>query len=135
MSASAKIGSLEELAEITASCRAAGKTVVHCHGTFDVLHVGAIRILEQGKRLGDTLVVTVQADPPAEQNGSRPTFCQELRAETLAALSVVDYVAVSKPLQPAEAIRLLQPNIYFLYNEGENPQTMRPGGEIWKTRL
>jgi len=52
MPSSAKVKSIEELAAIAASLRAGGRRVVHCHGGFSQLHIGAIRLLEQARPLG-----------------------------------------------------------------------------------
>jgi cytidyltransferase-like protein len=48
-----KIKKLEELAKIIHSCHSESKKVVHCHGVFDLLHIGHIRHLEQARRMGD----------------------------------------------------------------------------------
>ena len=57
-----KIHGLEDLAAILADHRAAGKQIVHCHGVFDLLHVGHLRHFEQAKANGDILVVTLTPD-------------------------------------------------------------------------
>ena len=57
-----KIKCLEELAGVTTAKRAEHKTVVHCHGYFDILHIAAIRHLEEAKKLADVLVVTLAPD-------------------------------------------------------------------------
>jgi cytidyltransferase-like protein len=116
-----RVGTIEELAEFAASLRAANKKVVHCHGVFDLLHVGVIRHLEQARKLGDALIVTVVPDEYASKGRSPPFFRQEQRAEALAALGPVDYVAINKWPQAVEAIRLLRPSVYV------------PGDEDWET--
>jgi bifunctional ADP-heptose synthase (sugar kinase/adenylyltransferase) len=57
-----KLRSLEDLAATLANLRAAGKRVVHCHGVFDLLHIGHVRHFEQARQLGDVLVVTITPD-------------------------------------------------------------------------
>ncbi len=37
-----------------------GKTIVHCHGVFDLLHVGHIKFLEDSRNLGDVLIVALE---------------------------------------------------------------------------
>ena len=78
--------------------RSEGCAVVHTHGTFDLLHIGAVRHLEQAKKLGGLLAVTITPDADLLRAGTPALFNQELRAEALAALSCVDYVAVAKKL-------------------------------------
>ena len=107
-----KIKDVEELAEILASFRAGNKKVVHCHGVFDLLHIGHIRHFEQAKRFGDTLVVTVTPDKYVNKGPHRPAFTEDLRAEAIAALDCVDYVAINKWPTAVETIALLKPDIY-----------------------
>ena len=107
-----KIKTIEELAEIIASLRANNRKIVHCHGVFDLLHIGHIRHFEQAKKLGDTLVVTVTSDQYVNKGPRRPVFPQDLRAEAIAALDCVDYVAINKWPTAVETIKLLKPDIY-----------------------
>ena len=75
--ARAKNKQIEELAEVVSSARANGKKVVHCHGVFDLLHVGHIRYFEQAKKLGDTLVVTTTPDRFVNKGPNRPAFSED----------------------------------------------------------
>jgi cytidyltransferase-like protein len=112
MACEEKIKSIEELAAAAASLRAAGKRIVQCHGIFDLLHIGTIRYLEQAKRLGDVLLVTLTPDEHAARWPARVLFAQSLRAEAIAAVTHVDYVAVNPWPLAGEAIRLLRPDVY-----------------------
>jgi rfaE bifunctional protein nucleotidyltransferase chain/domain len=107
-----KIKNLEELAKLLSSLRAEGKKVVLCHGVFDLLHIGHIRHFEQAKQLGDILVVTVTQDRYVNKGPHRPAFTGNLRAESIAALDCVDYVAINSWPTCVETIKLLKPNIY-----------------------
>ncbi|MBM4134957.1 MAG: adenylyltransferase/cytidyltransferase family protein [Nitrospira sp.] len=107
-----KIQNLDDLAGIVASLRAQGKKVVHCHGVFDLIHVGHIRHFEEAKRMGDVLVVTLTQDEYVNKGPHRPAFPQSLRAEVLAALGIVDYVAINRWPTAVETIKRLRPNIY-----------------------
>ena len=64
-----------------------GKCVVLCHGTFDLIHTGHIRHLQEAKRQGDVLFVTITADKYVSKGPGRPVFSEILRAENLSALS------------------------------------------------
>jgi len=88
------------------------KKKVLCHGVFDLLHVGHIKHLEKAKQLGDILVVTVTSDKFVNKGPGRPVFNQYLRAEAIAAIDVVDYVAINDSQTAIKPIRLLKPNIY-----------------------
>ena len=74
MTPSGNILSLAGLAEKVASLKEEGKRVVHCHGVFDLVHLGHIRHLEAAKREGDILIVTVTADAQVNKGPGRPIF-------------------------------------------------------------
>ena len=109
---SIKIKSLEELQQITAGLREEGKKVVHCHGVFDLLHIGHIKHFEEAKSLGDYLVVTITPDEFVKKGPNRPAFTTSLRLEALAALEIVDYVAANLWPVAVQTIKMLQPAIY-----------------------
>ena len=125
MGRDSKIVTIEELATLLAS-RGNDKKVVHCHGVFDLLHIGHIRHLELARELGDILVVTATPDRYVNKGPHRPVFNEQLRAEALAALDCVDYLAVNKWPTAVEAIRLLKPD-YFVkgadYKDAEKDVT------------
>jgi glycerol-3-phosphate cytidylyltransferase len=69
-------------------------------GTFDVFHVGHLRVLERAAQLGDRLVVGVSADALNERKKGRvPVFSQAERLAIVAALKVVDDVFVEESLE------------------------------------
>ena len=107
-----KIKELEDLPQLLSSHRAENKKLVHCHGVFDLLHIGHIRHFEQAKSFGDILVVTVTPDRYVNKGPNRPAFPEHLRAEAIAALDCVDYVAINKWPMAVETVRLLQPDFY-----------------------
>lgn len=107
-----KIVALAELARITEQARSAGRRIVHCHGVFDLLHVGHIRHLERARELGDLLVVTITPDELVNKGPHRPAFGQMLRAEALAALGCVDHVAINQWPSAVETLALLRPHFY-----------------------
>jgi rfaE bifunctional protein nucleotidyltransferase chain/domain len=63
-------------------------------GCFDVLHFGHIQFLQQAKKLGDTLIVALEADENVTKRKGplRPIHTQQQRKEMLLALSCVDTV-------------------------------------------
>src|SRR4051794_35405598 len=107
-----KIQEIEDLARILDRLRAEGKSTVHCHGVFDLLHIGHIRHLEHAKKYGDILIVTLTADVHVNKGPDRPVFGQDLRAEAIAALGCVDYVAINRWPMAVEIIQLLKPHFY-----------------------
>jgi rfaE bifunctional protein kinase chain/domain/rfaE bifunctional protein nucleotidyltransferase chain/domain len=107
-----KVFELGELAERVAQLRAKGKKVVHAHGVFDLLHPGHIRHLREAKSFGDVLVVTLTADSYVNKGPHRPAFPEALRAEAMAALEVVDFVAINRSATAVEAIDAIKPDVY-----------------------
>jgi glycerol-3-phosphate cytidylyltransferase len=79
---------------------AAPITTVITFGTFDVLHVGHLRILQRARALGDRLVVGVSSDElNFAKKGRRPVFSQEERCELISNLVCVDSVFVEESLE------------------------------------
>lgn len=107
-----KIRDIRELADVLAKLRGEGKKIAHCHGVFDLLHIGHIKHLECAKKMGDALVVTVTPDRYVNKGPGRPVFSESLRAEALAALGCVDYVAINGWPTAVETIGLLKPHLY-----------------------
>lgn len=107
-----KVKTLTELSGICAELRKQKKKVVHCHGVFDLMHLGHIRHLNSGKAFGDILVVTLTGDKFVKRGPGRPIFNQDLRAEALANLAVVDYVAVVNEPTAMSAIKAIKPACY-----------------------
>lgn len=107
-----KIVSFQELATIASDLRDKGKRLVLCHGVFDLLHLGHTRHLQRARQLGDVLIVTITADIFVNKGPGRPIFTASLRAESLAALSCVDYVAINHGPIAVPVIQALRPHVY-----------------------
>jgi glycerol-3-phosphate cytidylyltransferase len=75
-------------------------TTVITFGTFDVLHVGHLRILERARSLGDRLVVGVSSDALNWSKKHRnAVFSEAERCELVASLRCVDEVFVEESLE------------------------------------
>jgi rfaE bifunctional protein kinase chain/domain/rfaE bifunctional protein nucleotidyltransferase chain/domain len=122
-----KILPLNELADVVRQLQATGKTVVQCHGVFDLMHIGHIKHFESAKRLGDVLVVTVTPDRYVNKGPNRPVFTEAHRAQAIGALSCVDYVAVNQWPMATDTIRLLKPNIFAKGSEYRDSSKDRTG--------
>ena len=125
-----KILALRELAGALAGLRDRGKRVVHCHGVFDLLHPGHIRHFEAARRHGDVLVVTITPDEFVTKGPGRPVFNHRLRAESIAALACVDYVAVNEWPTAVETIKLLRPSVYAKGSDYEDRERDVTGGIV-----
>ncbi|CAN5410547.1 adenylyltransferase/cytidyltransferase family protein [soil metagenome] len=69
-------------------------------GTFDVFHVGHLRVIERAAALGDRLVVGVSADALNRlKKGRDPVFGEDERLAIIAALRHVDAVFLEESLE------------------------------------
>jgi glycerol-3-phosphate cytidylyltransferase len=69
-------------------------------GTFDLLHVGHVSILERAKSLCDYLVVGVSSDELSfAKKGSKTVYSQDERLRIVASLRVVDRVFLEESLE------------------------------------
>jgi len=69
-------------------------------GTFDVFHIGHLRILERARNLGSCLVVGVSTDRMNFDKKQRyPVYSQEERYEIIRALRCVDEVFLEESLE------------------------------------
>lgn len=107
-----KIMKLQDLADEMDALRLQNKKIVHCHGCFDLLHIGHIRHFGEARQRGDILVVTITPDRFIDKGPGPPAFPEDLRAEAVASLGIVDYVALNEWPTAEETLRLLKPH-YF----------------------
>ena len=124
------VKSVKDLSSIRDNHTSNGKKVVHCHGVFDLLHIGHIRHFEAAKEFGDVLVVTITPDEYVNKGPGRPVFNQQLRAEALAALDTIDYVAINEWPMAVEAIRIIRPHSYVKGSEYRESESDMTGGII-----
>lgn len=121
----AKIKTLDELAEIIAKLKIEGKTIVQCHGVFELVHPGHIYHFESAKKEGDILVVSITADEFVNKGPGRPIFSAPVRAKAVATNQFVDYVTINYEADAINLLKKLKPSIYFKgqeYEEGlKNP--------------
>jgi rfaE bifunctional protein nucleotidyltransferase chain/domain len=84
------------------------------NGCFDILHLGHVRYLETARRLGDALAVGVNGDESVRslKGEGRPLNNERDRAEVLAALRAVDYVAVFSEVRATQFLERVRPAIY-----------------------
>src|SRR5580765_3482437 len=119
MSAERKILSIHQLLELRERAADAGRSVVHCHGCFDIVHPGHIHHLQYARSLGDLLVVSVSADSQVQKGVNRPLIPDDLRVASLAALECVDAVYLNPDPTAAELLGKLKPDVYVKGREYE----------------
>jgi D-glycero-beta-D-manno-heptose 1-phosphate adenylyltransferase len=110
----AKIIDMNELAQRARELRAAGKKLVATNGCFDLLHVGHVRYLQAARGLGDVLAVGLNGDRSVRElkGTGRPINNEGDRAEALAALECVDFIAIFPEMRATKFILAAQPAIY-----------------------
>jgi len=107
-----KILDLPGLLDAVAEARRRGRTIVQCHGCFDIVHPGHIRYLQFARRQGDVLVVSLTGDSDITKGEQRPYIPQELRAENLAALEFVDCVYIDPHTTAEGVLEAVSPDVY-----------------------
>ena len=106
-----KVKTVEELCKLIGP-RPRARTVIMCHGVFDIVHPGHVRHLIYAKSKGDVLVVSVTADEHIAKGNVRPYVPETLRAINLAAFEMVDYVIIDRDPTPLANLRQIQPDYY-----------------------
>lgn len=129
----------EKLAQLVEHLRGLGATIVLTSGTFDILHVGHQRYLEEAKKRGDFLIVGVDSDEKVRtrKGPNRPIVPETERVEVLAHQRSVDIVTL-KPLLSKEQrwalIKLVRPDVLVAtqetYNDEEREQLKEWCGEV-----
>lgn len=108
--------------------RTEGRRIAFANGCFDLLHVGHIRYLQGAREQGDVLVVGVNSDRSvaALKGPGRPLLPEAARAELVAALEGVDYVAIFDDLTAEGILRDLRPHVQCKgtdYSESSIPES------------
>lgn len=112
--------------------------VVFTNGVFDLLHPGHIDVLYGARACGDVLIVGINSDASVRRlkGPERPVRSEADRAYVLAALAVVDCVAVFEQDTPLELIELLQPDVIVKGGDYDastivgSVETRARGGEV-----
>ena len=108
-----KIVTGDQLFELVAADRRAGRTIALANGCFDLLHVGHVRYLRAASLEADRLIVAVNDDRTAAAKGpGRPILKASERAELVAALRGVDYVTIFPEPTVAPLLELLRPDVH-----------------------
>lgn len=74
-------------------------TTVITFGTFDVFHIGHLRILERARQFGNYLLVGVSTDQMNfDKKGRYPVYSEQERLEIIRAIRCVDQVFLEESL-------------------------------------
>lgn len=103
----------EQLIEVRARWKAAGKKVVFTNGCYDLLHPGHIRLLEKARSLGDVLILALNSDASVRRlkGPARPLISQNERVEVSLGVEAVDAVTLFDEDTPRELIAAVLPDV------------------------
>ena len=107
-----KIINLNELAKKIQVIKKNKRKIILCHGVFELIHPGHLRHFKEAKSHGDILVVSITPDKFVNKGPGRPFFNENLRMESLANLSIVDFVTLNNTPTAANVIKRLRPHAY-----------------------
>jgi len=112
MISSSKILKFNKLNTVIKKIKNENKIIVLCHGVFDLLNNCNVKYFKEAKSMGDILVVVITPDRFLKNTACHSNFNEDLRTETIAAIDVVDYVAINEWPTAVETINLLKPDLY-----------------------
>lgn len=92
----------------------ANKTVVYTSGTFDMLHVNHLRLIEYARSLGDLLVVGVNTDELVASYKSTPIVPFEERIALVRALKGPDLVVPQHSLDHRDKVKKLKFDVFVV---------------------
>ena len=104
----------------TSKDRKTNMRTVITYGTFDLFHVGHLRILERARALGDRLCVGISSDEFNTLKGKKSVIPYEHRAAIVGALSCVDEVFPEHSWdQKVHDIRRVNADIFVMGHDWE----------------
>ncbi|KLO21173.1 MULTISPECIES: glycerol-3-phosphate cytidylyltransferase [unclassified Marinitoga] len=99
------------------------KKIVITYGTFDLFHIGHLKLLQRAKELGDKLIVAVSTDDFNKIKGKKSIIPYEQRVEIVRNIKCVDMVIPENSWdQKIEDIKKYKVDIFVM-------------GEDWKGKF
>lgn len=91
-----------------------GKKIVTFSGSFDILHIGHIKALQEAKNQGDILIVLLNSDKSIRKYKGflHPINSQDKRVKMLSALKMVDHILIFDELTPIKILSKIKPDIH-----------------------
>ena len=90
------------------------RTVVYTSGTFDMLHINHLKMIEYARALGDILIVGVNTDELVASYKSTPIIPFEQRIALMKAIKGPDIVIPQKSLNHADKVKKLNFDIFVV---------------------
>ena len=109
-----KIVTLKQLITIVQKLKKQNRKIVTTNGVFDILHLGHVKYLEEAKKLGDVLIVGINADASVKLNkgDKRPINGEKSRIGVLAGLESVGYAFLFNEKDPRKWILKIKPDFH-----------------------
>jgi rfaE bifunctional protein nucleotidyltransferase chain/domain len=91
-----------------------GYTLATLNGSFDLLHAGHLKILQEAAAQAALLIVALNSDASirAYKSPLRPIIPLEYRLELMAALEMVDYVTFFEETDPRALLEKIKPHVH-----------------------
>ncbi len=90
------------------------KTVVYTSGTFDMLHINHLKMIEYARALGDILIVGVNTDELVASYKSEPIIPFEERIALMKAIKYPDIVIPQHSLDHREKVKKLNFDVFVV---------------------
>ena len=90
------------------------KTVVYTSGTFDMLHVNHLKMIEYARALGDILIVGVNTDELVASYKSQPIIPFEERIALMKAIKGPDIVIPQRSLDHTDKVKKLNFDVFVV---------------------
>lgn len=90
------------------------KTVVYTSGTFDMLHINHLKMIEYARALGDILIVGVNTDELVATYKSTPIIPFEERIALMKAIKGPDIVIPQRSLDHTDKVKKLNFDIFVV---------------------
>jgi D-glycero-beta-D-manno-heptose 1-phosphate adenylyltransferase len=117
---SSKIVELDSLQKKLESLRRRKRKIVLTMGTWDLLHIGHARYMQQAKKHGDILVVGVDSDAKVKirKGPDRPVVPQGERMEMICHLACTDFIVLKENDAPKwHMIKIIKPDVLIATKE------------------
>lgn len=95
------------------------KTVVYTSGTFDMLHINHLKMIEYARALGDILIVGVNTDELVASFKSEPIIPFEERIALLKAIKGPDIVIPQHSLNHSDKVKKLNFDVFVVGDDWE----------------
>ena len=122
---------LSDLIQLREMATRQNKKIVFTSGSFDILHIGHIRYLQNAQKKGDVLVVGVASNTNIRKHKGegRPVIDEESRAMLINFVKGVDYTVIYEDV--LVVLQLLKPDILWTPKEDwNNAKTSKEGRYI-----